>query len=374
MALNASGPISLAGSTAGQSIALEIQEGATDTISLNDTTVRELANIPIGPISMPTNFWGATYFQIFVSSGTTYTSTIAPTSVYWWKVDGSGTATYMAQAASYVLPHGYQMFASKDVSGLQRSNVVGEAAVASFLFTGGDQTLTIPSTYVVSGVTKTVTSAKIEIWGAGGAYAGYTRFDNGVVGETYHMIVGASGGSKIAGAMEMLYNSDYYGYQVGCAFVSKIWPYDGSLNYTDGASDANLIGVAGGTTGPSSGYGGGLVGGNGSGYAGVTGGTQSAPGNMGDGRGGAQWYGQGKLMGGTFIGTAGCTLAAGAGGYYPGGPTNVDPCVGQTAGGGSGFIHTGTGITKSPVDSGFIAPPDFGQGNNGLILVYYNYA
>jgi len=373
MAMNSSGPISLAGATAGQSIALEIQQSPTAQISLNDTTVRELAGIPSGAISMPTDFWGTVFFEISLVSGTTYTSTVAPTAVYWWKVDGVGTATYLGLAASYVLPWGYQMFASKDAAGLIRSNVVGLAAVAQFFYTGGDQTLTIPSTYVVGGVTKTVTSAVIEIWGAGGPYAGYTRFDNGVVGTTYHMIVGAAGGSKIAGAMEMLYNSDYYGYQVGCAFVSTIWPYDGSLNYLP-TNDSTLVGVAGGSTGPSSSYGGGLVGGNGSGYAGVTGGTQSGPGNMGDGRGGASWTGQGKLMGGRFVGSQGCTLAAGAGGYYPGGPTNVDPCAYQAAGGGSGFIHTGTGITKSPVDSGFVAPPNFGQGSNGLILVSYNYA
>jgi hypothetical protein len=374
MAMNSSGPISLAGTTVGQSIALEVQLSPTAQISLNDVIVRELAGIPTGAISMPPNFWGTTYFQISLVSVVTYTSTVAPTAVYWWKVDGVGTATYLAQAASYNLPYGFQMFASKDASGLIRSNVVGQAAVAQFFFTGGDQTLTIPSTYVVSGITKTVTSAKIEIWGAGGAYAGYTRFDNGAVGTTYHMIVGAAGGSKIAGAMEMYYNSDYYGYQVGCAFVSTIWPYDGSLNYLP-TDDSTLVGVAGGATGASSNsYGGGLVGGNGSGYAGVTGGTQTGPGNMGDGRGGAAWYGPGKLTGGTFVGSRGCTLSAGAGGYYPGGPTNVDPCVGQAAGGGSGYITSGTGITKSPVDSGYISPPSFGQGSNGLILVYYNYA
>jgi hypothetical protein len=187
------------------------------------------------------------------------------------------------------------------------------------------------------------------------------------------MIVGAAGGSKIAGAMEMLYNSDYYGYQVGCAFVSTIWPYDGSLNYI-APDDGSLMGVAGGSSGGGNGYGGGLVGGNGSGYAGVTGGTQSGPGNMGDGRGGAVWYGQGKLMGGTFIGSQGCTLAAGAGGYYPGGPTNVGPCSSQQPGAGSGFIHAGTGVTLSTGETGYISPPNFGQGSNGLILVYYNYA
>jgi hypothetical protein len=58
MPLNASGPISLAGSTVGQSIALEISQGATAQISLNDAAVRTLAGVASGAITMPTNFHG----------------------------------------------------------------------------------------------------------------------------------------------------------------------------------------------------------------------------------------------------------------------------------------------------------------------------
>jgi hypothetical protein len=58
MALNPSGAISLAGPTAGQSIAVELGVSATATISLNDTNVRTLAQVPSGVIVMPTNFWG----------------------------------------------------------------------------------------------------------------------------------------------------------------------------------------------------------------------------------------------------------------------------------------------------------------------------
>jgi hypothetical protein len=58
MALNGSGPISLAGATAGQSIAVELGLSATGTISLNQTNVRTLAGVPSGAIIMPTNFYG----------------------------------------------------------------------------------------------------------------------------------------------------------------------------------------------------------------------------------------------------------------------------------------------------------------------------
>jgi hypothetical protein len=58
MALNPSGPISLGGTTAGQSIAIENGGPGTATISLNDAPVRSLAGVPSGTIIMPTDFYG----------------------------------------------------------------------------------------------------------------------------------------------------------------------------------------------------------------------------------------------------------------------------------------------------------------------------
>jgi hypothetical protein len=57
MALNASGAISLAGSTAGQSIAVELGLSATAQISMNCTVVRTLAGIASGPIAFD-SFYG----------------------------------------------------------------------------------------------------------------------------------------------------------------------------------------------------------------------------------------------------------------------------------------------------------------------------
>ena len=57
MALNATGAISLAGTTAGQSIELELGGDGTTTISLNDTTVRGLAGIASGAVALG-NFYG----------------------------------------------------------------------------------------------------------------------------------------------------------------------------------------------------------------------------------------------------------------------------------------------------------------------------
>lgn len=83
MALNTSGPISLAGSTTGQSIAVELGVSATAQISLNCTNVRTLAGVASGAITMPTNFYGksstVTGSQSYTTAGT-YTWT-APTGV-----------------------------------------------------------------------------------------------------------------------------------------------------------------------------------------------------------------------------------------------------------------------------------------------------
>jgi hypothetical protein len=68
MTLNASGPISLGGTTAGQSIEVELGGGGTTMISLNDTNVRTLAGVPSGAIIMPTNFWGTSSVSAFAST------------------------------------------------------------------------------------------------------------------------------------------------------------------------------------------------------------------------------------------------------------------------------------------------------------------
>jgi hypothetical protein len=64
MTLNATGAISLAGTTTGQSIEVELGGNGTTQISLNDTNVRTLAGVASGAISL-SNFYGksnATYF------------------------------------------------------------------------------------------------------------------------------------------------------------------------------------------------------------------------------------------------------------------------------------------------------------------------
>jgi hypothetical protein len=72
MALNSTGPISLAGTTTGQSIEVELGGTGTTQISLNCTSVRTLAGVPSGAIVMPTNFYGkANEYNLTISANQT---------------------------------------------------------------------------------------------------------------------------------------------------------------------------------------------------------------------------------------------------------------------------------------------------------------
>lgn len=76
MTLNASGPISLGGSTAGQSINLELGKSATALASINATDFRTLAGVPSGQISLASFYgksnisgWFAIYADVIPSVG-----------------------------------------------------------------------------------------------------------------------------------------------------------------------------------------------------------------------------------------------------------------------------------------------------------------
>ena len=80
MTLNSSGTISIGGSTTGQSINLELGRSATATSSLNESTLRTLAGVASGAISL-SNFYGKTYAD--------YT----PNAVNWADIIAFGLAT-----------------------------------------------------------------------------------------------------------------------------------------------------------------------------------------------------------------------------------------------------------------------------------------
>jgi hypothetical protein len=66
MALNNTGALSLGGSTAGESINLEMGLSATAQISLNDTVIRGLAGVTSGQISI-SNFYGKSNVSYFTA-------------------------------------------------------------------------------------------------------------------------------------------------------------------------------------------------------------------------------------------------------------------------------------------------------------------
>ena len=114
MPLNPSGAISLAGPVAGQSIAVELGQSATATISLNDTNVRTLAQVPSGVIVMPTDFWGKGAFTptqraifAFGATGpasanrTNISNLISSTGVVASDTPGVGSVRILPGAATY---------------------------------------------------------------------------------------------------------------------------------------------------------------------------------------------------------------------------------------------------------------------------------
>jgi hypothetical protein len=73
MTMNSSGPISLSGSTAGESIAVELGISPTAEISLTNDRVRALAQVATGAIIMPTSFYGKStirYLTLVTVTGT----------------------------------------------------------------------------------------------------------------------------------------------------------------------------------------------------------------------------------------------------------------------------------------------------------------
>ena len=163
MTLNASGPISLGGSTAGQSLNLVLGRSATAQVSLNESAVRTLAGVPSGAIVMPTNFYGkssvvyrldsSTYIDlglfgvfpaqvVFVvkSNGTVEASTFNSGVVdsYNWLTPTTGSTTYFVRATlnsgslnsgttgvwqALTLDRGWEVYVNEFTSGFQNANL-----------------------------------------------------------------------------------------------------------------------------------------------------------------------------------------------------------------------------------------------------------
>lgn len=149
MTLNASGPISLAGTTAGQSIQIELNGNGTTQMSLNDAAVRTLANVASGAITMPTNFYGK-------SNRVTAAATIS-----------SNTANYTvntAKAAGYIA--GTTDFTLTINSGI-------------FVFSGstGSYAMTVDTSWAAGDTVTIVNNGTIVGRGGGGGGGGGNSYD-----------------------------------------------------------------------------------------------------------------------------------------------------------------------------------------------------
>jgi hypothetical protein len=156
MALNLTGPISIAGTTAGVSIQIELAGNGTTQMSLNDATVRTLAGVASGAIVMPTNFYGKSNGP--AATGLFYGGTAAgvPTNqavrinscgALVGSVTAVGTARY-AMGGAKVGANG--LFYGGWASG-SRSNLVTRINVCGALV--GAQTTAATSRYNIAGAT-----------------------------------------------------------------------------------------------------------------------------------------------------------------------------------------------------------------------------
>jgi hypothetical protein len=129
MTLNASGPISLGGSTTGQSIAIELLRFPTSQIDLNDSTVRKLSGSTTAnsPNIVPAQFWGKTW-----TPGQYWTYTFGSNrNMYALATSGSLYVMGGVQAVAYSSPEGTNW---TSISVALGSNTVQAAAYGNGYF------------------------------------------------------------------------------------------------------------------------------------------------------------------------------------------------------------------------------------------------
>jgi hypothetical protein len=134
MTMNSSGPISLAGSTTGQSIALEIGQSATATISYQTTLVRTLSGTSSGStVVMPTNFYGKSLAPVWNTAAGSLGSGYTQQAVS-YTVSATNSPTY--SVVSGALPSGLSLNTSSGViSGTISSGAVGNYSTTTVNFT-----------------------------------------------------------------------------------------------------------------------------------------------------------------------------------------------------------------------------------------------
>jgi hypothetical protein len=302
MPLNGSGAISLAGATAGQSIALELGLGTTTQISLNDAAVRTLFGVPSGAIAMNVGYGKSNAFSATISSNQTNLNLRTWALANGWNGStaatitiGSGVYIYSTSTGTPALttdsfPGGLTIINNGFIAGMGGN---GAPNTSPYAGTAGGNAISLGSNVTINN-----TNASAYIGGGGGG-GGFTQGGGGAGGGAGGAVGPNAAGGGVGSAGTTPTGGAYAGKGGGAGGGGGA--YSGS-----GKSTAMYGGGGGGRIFPGSGGAGGTNGGGAGGSANGVGGTASTAVNYLKGGGGGGW--------GAAGGTGGNGNAGGAGG------------------------------------------------------------
>lgn len=341
MALNSSGPISLAGTTAGQSIELENGGNGTTQISLNDAAVRTLAGVASGAITMPTDFYGKSnrVALTYTFSANTANASLNVTSISGYSA-GKSDITITVNAGVYVY-----------------STSTGNAGLTLTGGTSGDTVTLVNNGYIMGmggGVGYNYTN-----WnGFAGGNAISLGFNTTINNTNASAYIGGGGGG--GGGSDGTYNNCGGGGGAGGGQGGGVpaWPNKGGAGGSPGNAGSN--GTNSGNDGIPPGGGGGRI------FPG-TGGAQSyvGPGpvysdqcsGFGGGAGGGGACGQAYTKSGWYV------VGAGGGGGW--GASGGNSRYGKPSPDSSGVVHGGAGGSGNAAGSNASGTANAGTGSGG---------
>jgi hypothetical protein len=218
MPLNSTGPISLAGPTVGESIAIELKRTATTQTALDETEVRRLAKVPSGAITMPTDFWNASdSFTVIVSRDrTTLNLRDEAIRVGWDQITkvigvinagviiGSTSTGSPAMTVSGSFPNGVALINNGTIIGMGGAGGNGGGVVAR---AKNNPDLNPPAAAGGSGGTALQVSVPIEITNNGTIAGGGGGGGGGGAGGTGGSSPSGSGGGGGGGGRSGIFNS-----------------------------------------------------------------------------------------------------------------------------------------------------------------------
>jgi hypothetical protein len=321
MTLNSSGPISLGGSTAGQSVNLELGFAATATIAMNTTAVRTLAGFPTaGTQYSMSNFYGKSNRVAISSTFTTNTSNAS--------LNLSAISGYSAGKSDITVTVNNGIYLWASTTGNYGLTLTGATtgdtltvvnSGGKIMGCGGDNGANNggPAMNVagigITSLTINNTNASAYIGGGGGGGGNDTQGWGSTGG-------GGAGGGNSGGTGGTIGNTGGNGssaYQGGCLFAGgsgggggRIFPGSGGAGGTNGFTCGTPT-AGGGSGGGSGGGGGGNEANNlGIDQPGGAGGSANAVGGNGASGGGGGWgasggTGQTPGSGGKAVNTGG---------------------------------------------------------------------